>query len=63
MGTAGTRNWQLQLESNWEAEESPECLTISRIGGVGPFQISAAIEDAAEIEPHEIGQSFLLADT
>jgi hypothetical protein len=61
VNTAGTHNWRLKLEPNWEAEESKECLTISRVGGAGALQISAAVKDAGEVEPHEI-QEFARQD-
>jgi len=56
MSTAGSRNWHLNLESNWQAEDSDECMTLFRPDGAGALQISAAIKDDGEVSEEELNE-------
>lgn len=53
MNWVGGTWWELQLQPDWEAEDNPECLSITRSNG-GAFQLSAAVKTAGAIVMDEL---------
>jgi hypothetical protein len=48
--------WEIQLTDGWEADEHPDCLSITRPDGGGAFQVSAAVKTVGAIQPVEVEQ-------